>query len=140
MPYQSATDVKAAAEPMGARSVVVDEIESDLESLWVRLLRALEANVQPTALESWLRPCRLVAVDQDHLRAAAPSGCVGEGVPRHLPRALRRGAGDVLGGDPRVSIEVDRMESRGRQTRPAEVPSSPAPPSDGEVDSRYTFA
>ena len=140
MPYQGATDVKAAAEPMGARSVVVDEIESDLESLWVRLLHALGANVQPTALESWLRPCRLVAVDQDHLRVAAPSEFVREWVTRHHLPALRHAAGDVLGGDPRVSIEVDRMESRGRQTRPAEVPASPAPPSDGEVDSRYTFA
>src|SRR5262249_58427769 len=128
MPYQSATDVKAAAEPMGARGVVVDAIESDLESLWVHLLRALEANVQPTALESWLRPCRLVAVEQDHLRVAAPSEFVREWVTRHHLPALRLAAGDVLGGGPRLSIEVDRMEARGPQTPPAEVPASPAPP------------
>jgi len=139
MPYQSVTDVQAAAEPMGTRGVLVDEIGSDLESLWVRLLRALEADVQPTALESWLRPCRLVAVDQDHVRVAAPSEFVREWVTRHHLPALRRAASDLLGGDPHVSIEADRMESRERETRPAEVSTSPVPASD-EVDARYTFA
>src|SRR5262249_61334615 len=102
MPYPSATDVKAAAEPIGTRGVLVDETGSELESLWVRLLRALEANVQPTALESWLRPCRLAAVDHDHLRVAAPRGVVSRwGAPHHPPPppgAARAG----LGRDPAV--------------------------------------
>ena len=140
MAHQMGTDVSAAAEPMDARGVLVDEIGSDLESLWARLLRAVEATVQPTALESWLRPCRLAAVDHDHLQVAAPSEFVREWVTLHHLPALRSAARDVLGGDPRVSIDVDRMESHGREPRPAEAPASPAPPSDGEVDSRYTFA
>jgi hypothetical protein len=49
------TDVSVGAEPMDARGVLVDEIGSDLDSLWARLLRAVEATIQPTALESWLR-------------------------------------------------------------------------------------
>src|SRR5215470_12319106 len=140
MPVQSTTELKAAAEPMGTGGILVEEMGSDVEALWVRLLRALEVHIQPTALESWLRPCRLVAVDQDHLRVAAPSEFVREWVSRHHLPALRSAARDVLGGDPRVSIEVDRTEARARQAPLAEVPASPAPPRDGDVDSRYTFA
>jgi chromosomal replication initiator protein len=125
---------------MGARSVLVDEIGSDLESVWARVLSALQGNVQPTALESWLRPCRLAAVDHDHLRVAAPSEFVREWVSRHHLPALRSAARDVLGGDPHISIHVDPMESSERETRPVEVSASPAPPNDGEFDYRYTFA
>jgi chromosomal replication initiator protein len=71
---------------------------------------------------------------------AAPSEFVREWVTLHHLPALQIAARDVLGGDPRVSIDVDRMESHGQEPRPAEAPASPAPPSDGEVDSRYTFA
>src|SRR5262249_44588741 len=54
--------------------------------------------------------------------------------------ARGHGWGGVGGGRPGVRMEVDGREARERKTGPAEVPPSPAPPSDGEVDSRYTFA
>ena len=43
------------------------------KALWARLLAALEGQVPETALESWLRPCRLIALDGDHLRVGAPN-------------------------------------------------------------------
>src|SRR5258708_4353534 len=80
MPHQSWTAVRTIVEPLDARDLGLDESPSCSESLWARLLGALETTVQPTALESWLRPCRVAAVDDDHLRVVAPNEFVREWV------------------------------------------------------------
>jgi chromosomal replication initiator protein len=107
-----------------------------LESLWDRLLAALQDKVPPSALESWFRSCHLVAVDGDHLRIAAPNPFTRDWLIQHHLTALEAAAKDTLGGHPRIFIELDPDPSpRGdRALRDAPTPS----PSTG-LSSRYTF-
>ena len=107
-------------------SDLVAGTQSTSESLWSALLATLAPRIAPTALESWVRPCRLAGVDGDHLRVAAPSEFVREWVVRHHLEALQASARAVLGGDPRVTIEVDRDEAPA--PRPASVATSAPPP------------
>ncbi|HXJ78831.1 MAG TPA: chromosomal replication initiator protein DnaA [Candidatus Methylomirabilis sp.] len=116
----------------------ITENVSTSESLWSRLLAALELQIPPTALESWMRPCRLAAVDGDHLRVAAPSDFVREWVARHHVEALQAAARTILGGDPRVSVEVDRDGPSSRLTEPSG--QAPSLPPTSQPGSRYTFA
>src|SRR5437867_1885225 len=109
-----------------------------LDSVWSRLLVALEPRMQVTALESWVRPCRLVALDADHFRVAAPNDFVRDWLTRHHLDALRAAARDVVGGDPRVTIEVNREAPR-FVAPAARVTSAPAPLDGEALASRYTF-
>jgi chromosomal replication initiator protein len=109
-----------------------------LDSLWDRLLASLDGKVPASALESWLRSCRLAAVDGDHLRVAAPDKYTREWLTQRHMAALETAAREVLGGNPRVFIEIDR------DAAPASAP--PRPPRDGALpgpaaglSTRYTF-
>ena len=110
-----------------------------LDSLWSRLLTALEPKIQATAFESWVRPCRLAALDSDQLRVAAPSEFARDWLARHHLDALQAAARDVLGGDPRVTIAVDHEGPR-PEAPPAGLPRASAPASQAGLASRYTFA
>src|SRR5262245_7389063 len=141
MPHQSWTEVGEVAEPVATRGPRIDERPVTVDAVWARLIDALEAIVQPTALESWLRPCRLVAVEHDHLRVAAPNEFIREWVTRHHLAALQSAARTTLGGNPRVSIEMDGGQTSLPKSSPAEMPPAPLTPSDPEeASSRYTFA
>ena len=124
------------------------------DSLWAQLLDALTPNIQATALESWVRPCRLLDAGDGHLRVAAPSEFCREWLARHHLGALESAARTVLGGEPRVSIEVDREQPLARETaapcRPERprgheaadprVLERPPVPTPCELASRQTFA
>ena len=109
-----------------------------LESLWQRFLAALEGTLPDTALDSWLRPCRLAALDGDVLRIAAPNKFTRDWLSQHHVAALEAAARDVLGGTPRVLIEIDREPGRA-----APAPSAPGSPGSAAIptglSSRYTF-
>jgi chromosomal replication initiator protein len=107
-----------------------------LDSLWTRLLTDMERRVPPTALESWLRPCRLAAKDSDHLRIAAPNKYTRDWLAQnHLP-ALEAAAREVIGGNPRVTIEIDA-----EPPRPALDVTAPADATalGSGLSARYTF-
>jgi chromosomal replication initiator protein len=106
-----------------------------LESLWSRMLIALATKVPPAALDSWLRPCRLTAVEGDHIKIAAPNTYTRDWLHQHHTESLQAAAREVLGGNPRVSLDIDR-----------DAPSPVAAPSAGEppvaapgLSVRYTF-
>jgi chromosomal replication initiator protein len=103
-----------------------------LNSLWNRMLLDLERKVPPTALDSWFRPCRLAAVDSDHLRLAAPNPYTRDWLlQNHLP-ALEAAAHEAVGGHPRVTIEID--------VEPAPVSAFPVSTSLASgLSTRYTF-
>ena len=65
-----------------------------LDSLWTRLLTVLERKLPATTLDNWVRPCRVSALNGDHLRIAAPSEAplVGASLDRF---AVRRFATDL---------------------------------------------
>jgi chromosomal replication initiator protein len=83
-----------------------------LESLWNRLLAAAAQKMPVSQLESWVRPCRLAGLDGDRLSVAAPSPFIRDWLVQHHSQALEAAARDVMGGSPRVSIELDPASPR----------------------------
>ena len=106
-----------------------------LDSLWPRLLAALEGKIPETALDSWLRPCRISAMEGDLLRVAAPNKYSRDWLVQHYTDLIQSAAREALGGNPVISIEVDREPDRA-PTPPRETPSVPL--SNG-LSPRYTF-
>jgi chromosomal replication initiator protein len=104
-------------------------------ALWARLLVALEGQVPETALESWLRPCRLITLDGDHLRVGAPNAFTRDWVGQHHVDTIQAAARTVLGGNPRVSIEIDPEPARSAIPSRESDPSAPSP----DLTPRYTF-
>ena len=131
-------DSRRQPRPVNTTDLRIVENLSTSESLWSQLLTTLEPRIQPTALESWVRPCRLASVDGDHLRVAAPNEFVREWVIRHHLEALQAAARAVLGGEPRVSIEVNHRAQP--EARPVDAAASPLPASQNGFAPRYTFA
>jgi len=113
-----------------------------LDSLWTRLLDSASLKLAPAVIDSWVRPCRLMAVEGDQLRIGAPNRFSRDWLTTHHLDALQRAAADVLGGHPRVSIVVD--DSIGLAEDDAPPPSSPVSRSVGGgstegLTPRYTF-
>jgi chromosomal replication initiator protein len=111
-----------------------------LDTLWTRLTEAVGRRLPPAVVDSWIRPCRLVALEGDHLRIAAPNAFSRDWLLQHHLTALQAAAQECLGGHPRVSVIADEAV-----TVPADVPG-PAPagpgPAPGRTDGlnpRYTF-
>ena len=106
-----------------------------LDSLWTRLLTALQGRIPETAIESWLRPCRIIAMDGDVIRIAAPNKYSRDWLVQHYTETIQSAARTVLGGNPVVSIEIDREPERA----PAPVREVPAVPQSNGLSPRYTF-
>jgi chromosomal replication initiator protein len=106
-----------------------------LESLWSRMLIALATKVPPAALDSWLRPCRLTAVEGDHIKIAAPNTYTRDWLHQHHTESLQAAAREVLGGNPRISLDIDR-----EAPSPGAEPSATEPPVAAPgLSVRYTF-
>jgi chromosomal replication initiator protein len=106
-----------------------------LESLWSRMLIALATKVPPAALDSWLRPCRLTAVEGDHMKIAAPNTYTRDWLHQHHTESLQAAAREVLGGNPRISLDIDRDAPS-----PAAVPNgTELPVAAPGLSTRYTF-
>ncbi len=78
-----------------------------LNSLWARLLESLSTKLPSTVFDTWVRPCRLLAVEGDHLRVGAPNPFSRDWLVQHHLEALQNAAQECLGGHPRVSVLVD---------------------------------
>jgi len=106
-----------------------------LDALWSRMLVALGTKVPPAALDSWLRPCRLAAVEGDHIKIAAPNPYTRDWLHQHHTESLQAAAREVLGGNPRISLDVDREAGL-----PTTTPSEAEPPVTASgLSVRYTF-
>ena len=113
-----------------------------LTSLWTRLVDCASRKLPPLVLDSWVRPCRLLAIEGDHISIGAPNGFFRDRLLQQHLEALQSAAQECLGGHPRVSIVVD--------TTPTPPPMEAAPPagpgqagggggrSEG-LNARYTF-
>src|SRR5690242_4716928 len=107
-----------------------------LDSLWTRVLTALGGKIPETAIESWLRPCRVTAMEGDLIHLAAPNKYSRDWLVQHYTEALQAAARTVLGGNPVISIEIDHEPARA----PAPVREPPAVPLSNGLSPRYTFA
>src|SRR2546428_8203471 len=109
-----------------------------LDSLWARLLESVSHKVPPAAFDSWLRPCRLLAVEGDHLRVGAPNAFSRDWLAEHHLDALQHAAQEVVGGHPRVTIVVD--ETAVAESAPAPMPTRAGGTGTAEgLNPRYTF-
>ncbi|MBI2154755.1 MAG: chromosomal replication initiator protein DnaA, partial [Candidatus Rokubacteria bacterium] len=109
-----------------------------LESLWTRLLSALEQKIPNAALDTWVRPSRLLAVEGDRLQIAAPNKFSRDWLAEHYLPALAAAAQDCLGGNPQVSIVVE--EASAAPPLAGEEAALAAPPAATTgLNPRYTF-
>ncbi len=112
-----------------------------LDSLWARILDSVSRKLTPAMIDSWIRPCRLLAVEGDHLRLGAPNVFLRDWVTQHHLDVLQRSAADVIGGQPRLSIVVDASIAPAAEDPP---PPAPLPRLSGGgttegLTPRYTF-
>ena len=110
-----------------------------LDGLWARLLEALSGQLSPAVFESWLRPCHLLAVEDDHLRIGAPDRFSRDWLLQHHLQALQRAAEECLGGHPRVSIVVDDAAATALDQPAAPTPAAPLAGPAERLNPRYTF-
>jgi chromosomal replication initiator protein len=111
-----------------------------VEGLWERLLEAVGRRLPTAVVDSWVRPCRLIAVEGDHLRIATPNTFSRNWLLEHHLAVLKSAAQECIGGDPRLSIEVDdRLESRAPEPSPFATPPAIAPGTVEGLNPRYTF-
>jgi chromosomal replication initiator protein len=92
-------------------------------------------------VESWLRPCRLLAAEGDHVRIGAPNAFSRDWLAQHHLDALQLAAAETLGGAPRVSIVVDDSIQAPLDDAPPPAPA-PRPAGGGTTEGlnpRYTF-
>src|ERR1700687_4658270 len=106
-----------------------------LESLWNRMLVVLATKVPPAALDSWLRPCRLTAIEGDHIKIAAPNPYTRDWLHQHHTESLQAAARDVLGGNPLLSRGADREAG----LPPTTPPEAEPPVTASGLSVRYTF-
>src|SRR5881396_1474965 len=110
-----------------------------LDDLWARLLEALSGQLAPAVFDSWLRPCRLLAVEGDHLRIGAPNPFARGWLMQYYLHAVQGAAEKCLGGHPQVSIVVDNAATTGWDQPASTTPAtSPAGTVEG-LNPRYTF-
>src|SRR6059036_2925915 len=110
-----------------------------LDGLWARLLEALSGQLAPAVFDSWLRPCRLLAVEGDHLRIGAPNPFARDWLMQHHLQALQRAAEKCLGGHPQVSIVVDNIAATAPEQPASTTPATSPAGTTERLNPRYTF-
>ena len=64
-----------------------------LDELWARLIESLARTLPTPVLDNWIRPCRLLAVEGDHLRIGAPNKFSRDWLARNYLEGLTAEAG-----------------------------------------------
>ncbi len=109
-----------------------------LDSLWAHLLESLSRKLPATVLDTWVRPCRLLAVEGDHLRVGAPNPFSRDWLVQHHLDALQDAAQECVGGRPRVSVVVDEAAAESAPSTPTGRPAGSGGTAEG-LNPRYTF-
>ncbi len=102
------------------------------------MLESAGRRLPPAVLDSWIRPCRLVAVEGDHLRIGAPNRFSRDWLAQHHLDALQTAAQECVGGHPRVSIVVDDSPPPEPAVSAPSV-AGPASSRNEGLNPRYTF-
>jgi chromosomal replication initiator protein len=104
------------------------------------MLASAGRRLPSAVVDSWVRPCRLVAVEGDHLRIAAPNKFSRDWLVQHHLDVLKGAAQECVGGHPRVSIVIDEsLDSAPVDVPPAPTRSALAPDTVDGLNPRYTF-
>jgi chromosomal replication initiator protein len=112
-----------------------------LDSLWGRLLDAIAHKLPAAVIDQWVRPCRLLAVEGDHLKVGAPNTFSRDWLIQHHFQALQVAAQTVVGGQPRITIVVDETaeQAASGDAPPPPLAARPGGGSTEGLNPRYTF-
>ncbi|MBM3221081.1 MAG: chromosomal replication initiator protein DnaA [Candidatus Rokubacteria bacterium] len=111
-----------------------------LSGLWTRLLDVSARKLPGAVLDSWLRPCRPLSLEGDHLTIAAPNRFTRDWLIQHHLGVIQAAAADCLGGHPRVSIVIDDAPADGSQAETGAPASAARGAANVEgLNPRYTF-
>ena len=94
------------------------------DRLWERFLAALEGRLPPQALDTWIRPGRLLAHRDTHLEIGVPSQFLRSYIVDHYLPDLQAAAESCLGPRAHVTVSLDRAAA----SAPGAPPAAPAPP------------
>jgi len=108
-----------------------------LDSLWARLIDAVSRKLPAATLDSWVRTCRLLSVEGDHIKIGAPNRFSRDWLIQHHLDTVQQAAQECLGGHPRVTIVVD--DAPPQVLDPAPPPARSAGPHVDGLNPRYTF-
>jgi len=78
-----------------------------LDALWARLLDVLPRKLPGAIIDNWVRPCRLLSLEGDHLTIGAPNAFSRDWLIQHHFQTLQHAAQEILGGNPRLTVVVD---------------------------------
>src|SRR5499433_2477967 len=109
-----------------------------LDNLGSQMLQSAGRRLPAAIVDSWVRPCRLLAVEGDHLRIGAPNKFSRDWLAQNYLDALHQAAREVLGGHPRITLIVDDAVP----VEPAAPPRLERAAGGGTVEGlnpRYTF-
>jgi len=106
-----------------------------LDSFWGRFLDAVANKLAPNVIDQWVRPCRLLAVEGDHLKIGTTNTFSRDWLIQHHLHTLQQAAQSVLGGQPRLTIVVDGPAV----DAPPVVPVRSGGGSTEGLNPRYTF-
>jgi chromosomal replication initiator protein len=110
-----------------------------LDTLWARLLEVLTRKLPGAIIDNWIRPCRLLALEGDHLKIGAPNAFSRDWLIQHHFQTLQHAAQEILGGNPRLTIVVDDAAASSLDAPPASGPPPRAGGSTEGLNPRYTF-
>jgi chromosomal replication initiator protein len=112
-----------------------------LDSLWGRLLDTIALKLAPAVIDQWVRPCRLLAVEGDHLKIGAPNPFSRDWLIQHHFQALQQAAQAVIGGQPRITIVVEESleHALAADAPPPPLAARPGGGSTEGLNPRYTF-
>jgi chromosomal replication initiator protein len=110
-----------------------------LDDLWARLIESLVRTLPTPVLDNWIRPCRLLAVEGDHLRIGAPNKFSRDWLAQNYLDALHQAAREVLGGHPRITLIVDDAGPAEPAAAPPRLERAPGGGTVEGLNPRYTF-
>ena len=109
-----------------------------LPSLWLKCLRALEAELSEQQFNTWIRPLQAIA-DSGHLRLLAPNRFVVDWVRANCLDVIRNSYASVSSTDVDISIEVGSREPSPVQTPHPLERRATKPALESRLNAAFTF-
>jgi chromosomal replication initiator protein len=109
-------------------------------ALWGRILDAVARRLPAAVVDSWLRPCSLVTVEDGQVVIATPNSFSRDWIMQHHLGALTTATQEVIGGSPRVALIVDEASAAPPpELEPRLLGAARSSPQLDGLNPRYTF-